>query len=49
MNCPTCKIEIKRELKKHRVFTCKCGANLMSVEIKKQKQLLDLKNYKGEK
>ena len=49
MNCPTCKAEIKINPKKHRVFTCKCGANLMLIEIKKNKQLIDLKNYKGEK
>lgn len=42
MKCPTCKSEINLKLKKYERCICKCGANLMLIELYKEFQLVDL-------
>ena len=47
MNCPNCNIEILH-LKKNQYLRCKCGKDVMLVEINKKKELVVLED-KGEK
>lgn len=41
MKCPNCKIEVG-QLKKNQFVYCKCGAQLMCIEIKKKLELVIL-------
>lgn len=48
MNCPRCYKEIGK-LKKNKLYSCQCGAELLAVEINKKLVVEDLSKDKGEK
>lgn len=47
MKCPSCYKEIGK-LKKHELYSCQCGAELLAVEINKKLQVFDLSKEEEE-